>query len=396
MEEQRAGRSGVSARLIASAIIPLVILGAMVAFLLSPGNLLLNIGVPLPDVTIERVEFLDNRIIAHIRNTGPQSIEVTQADVNDRILPAAIEPSRNLQRFEVAEVVIPFEWNEGQPYEIGVTTSDGTRFAKLISAAAATPQPDAGRLSVFALIGTYVGIIPVLIGLLWLPFIRRLSQARYVFFLSLTAGLLIFLGIDALVEANEIAMENVSGAFRGQLLIAMAAIVSFLVLIYASEKLVNRAGARMDLQRPFAIATMVAIGIGLHNLGEGLAIGGAMVLGEVALSTFLIVGFALHNTTEGLAIVAPIAKQKPRILRLIALGMIAGAPAIIGTWIGGFVSSPLASIVFLSIGAGAVLQVVYAIAKFTSHSPKSTFLSGPGVAGIAAGMLIMYLTSLLI
>jgi len=396
VEKQKAHGSGVSARLVASSLVPIVILGAMVAFLLSPGNLLLNIGIPLPDVTIERVEFLDNRIVANIRNTGPQAIEVTQADINDRILPAAIEPSRTLQRFEVARVVIPFEWNEGQPYEIGVTTSDGTRFARSISAASPTPQPDAGQVSVFALIGTYVGIIPVLIGLLWLPFIRRLSQAKYVFFLSLTAGLLIFLGIDALVEANEIALENVSGAFRGQLLIAMAAIVSFLALIYASEKLVNRAGARSDLQRPFAIAMMVAIGIGLHNLGEGLAIGGAMVLGEVALSTFLIVGFALHNTTEGLAIVAPIAKQKPRILRLIALGMIAGAPAIFGTWIGGFVSAPLASIVFLSIGAGAVFQVVYAIAKFADHSTKSTFLSGPGVAGIAVGMLVMYLTSLLV
>jgi zinc transporter ZupT len=121
-----------------------------------------------------------------------------------------------------------------------------------------------------------------------------------------------------------------------------------------------------------------------------------MVLGEVALSTFLIVGFALHNTTEGLAIVAPIAKQKPQILRLVALGIIAGAPAIIGTWIGGFASLPLASIVFLSIGAGAVFQVVYAIAKFANQSTKSTFLSGPGVAGIAVGMLVMYLTSLLI
>ena len=384
-----------SAKLVASAIIPLIVLGAMVAFLLWPGNGLLNAGVPLPDITIERIEFLDGRVAAHVRNTGPQPIEIAQADINDRILPAAIEPSKSLERFAEAKVVIPFQWIEGQPYEIGVTTSDGTRFAKAVTAAAPTPQPDAGRISLFALLGTYVGVIPVLIGLLWYPFIRRLSQPKYNFFLSLTAGLLVFLGIDALVESNEIAIENVAGAFRGQLLIATAAIVSFLALMYVSDRLVDGVKGRM-IQGSFAIALMVAIGIGLHNLGEGLAIGGAMVVGEVALSTFLIVGFTLHNTTEGLAIVAPIAKERPRIPYLIALGIIAGAPAIAGTWIGGFVASPVASIVFLAIGAGAVFQVVVVIMRLVGRSGNGKLLTGPVAGGLAAGMLIMYLTTLLI
>jgi zinc transporter ZupT len=388
---------GISAKLIASAIIPLMVLGAMISFLLWPGNGLLNIGIPLPDVTIERIEFLDGRIAAYIRNTGQQAVEIAQADVNDRIVPAAIEPSKSLERFAEAKVVIPFQWEEGQPYEIGVTTSDGTRFAKAVAAAAPTPQPDAGRVSLFALLGTYVGVIPVMIGLLWYPFIRRLSQPKYSFFLSLTAGLLLFLGIDALVEANEISLENVAGAFRGQLLIATAAIVSFLGLMYVSDRLVDGAAKKKRvIQGSFAIALMVAIGIGLHNLGEGLAIGGAMVVGEVALSTFLIVGFTLHNTTEGLAIVAPMAKERPKIAYLVALGIIAGAPAIAGTWIGGFVASPVASIVFLSIGAGAVFQVVVIIGRFISRSSGGRFLTGPTAAGLAAGMLIMYLTTLLI
>jgi zinc transporter ZupT len=335
-------------------------------------------------------------ITAYVRNTGPQAVEIAQADVNDRIVPAAIEPSKSLERFAEARVVIPFQWIEGQPYEIGVTTSDGTRFAKAVAAAAPTPQPDAGRVSLFALLGTYVGVIPVLIGLLWYPFIKRLSQPKYSFFLSLTAGLLLFLGIDALVEANEISLENVAGAFRGQLLIATAAIVSFLALMYVSDKLVDGASKRRVIQGSFAIALMVAIGIGLHNLGEGLAIGGAMVVGEVALSTFLIVGFTLHNTTEGLAIVAPMAKEKPKILYLVALGIIAGAPAIAGTWIGGFVASPVASIVFLAIGAGAVFQVVVIMGRLISRSSGGRFLTGPTAGGLAAGMLIMYLTTLLI
>lgn len=388
-------REQLSAKLVASAIIPLVVLGAMIAFLLWPGNGLLNIGIPLPDVTIERIEFLDGRIVAYVRNTGPLAVEIAQADVNDRILPAAIEPSRSLERFAEAKVVIPFQWIEGVPYEIGITTSDGTRFAKAVAAAAPTPKPDAEQVSLFALLGTYVGIIPVLIGLLWYPFIKRLSQNKYNFFLSLTAGLLLFLGIDALVDANEIAIANLAGAFQGQLMIATAAIVSFLALMYVSERLVDGARGRL-IQRSFAIALMVAIGIGLHNLGEGLAISGAMVLGEVALSTFLIVGFTLHNTTEGLAIVAPIAKERPRIAYLVALGIIAGAPAIAGMWIGGFVSSPVASIAFLAIGAGAIFQVVVSIGRLVSRSTEGKFLTGPTAAGLAAGMLIMYLTVLLI
>ncbi len=384
-----------SAKMIASAIIPLVVLGAMVGFLLWPGNGLLNIGTPLPDVSIERIEFLDGRIAAHIRNTGPQAVEIAQADVNDRIVPAAVEPSKTLGRFAEAKVVIPFQWIKGLPYEIGVTTSDGVRFAKAVAAATPTPQPDAGRVSLFALLGTYVGVIPVMIGLLWYPFIRRLSQPKYSFFLSLTAGLLLFLGIDALVEANEISLENVAGAFNGQVMITTAALVTFLALMYVSDRLVDGAKGRV-IQGSFAIALMVAIGIGLHNLGEGLAIGGAMVVGEVALSTFLIVGFTLHNTTEGLAIVAPMAKEKPKIAYLVALGIIAGAPAILGTWIGGFVASPVASIVFLAIGAGAVFQVVVVIGRFVSRSSGGKLLKGPVIAGLAVGMLVMYLTTLLI
>jgi ZIP family zinc transporter len=395
MEEQRDRREGTSAKLVASAIIPLIILGAVVAFLLSPLSGLLTVGVPLPDITIERVEFRDELIVAHIRNTGPETIDVVQADVNDRIVSAAIEPSMTLERFGEARVIIPFAWNEAQPYEIGVTTSDGTRFARAITAAAPTPEANATQVSLFAVIGTFVGIIPVLIGLLWYPFVKRLSQNAYVFFLSLTAGLLLFLGIDALVEANEIAIENVAGAFSGQLLIVTGAILSFLMLTYVSERLANRQGAQGTTQKPLAIALMVAVGIGLHNLGEGLAIGGAMVLGEVALGTFLIIGFTLHNTTEGIAIVSPLAKQRPRIMQLVALGLIAGAPAIVGTWIGGFVSSPMASILFLSIGAGAVFQVILAIARFVKGSVGAKLLTGPSIAGVSAGMLIMYLTALL-
>ena len=436
-----------SAKMVAIALVPLAVLAAMIAFIFGPGQQFLGTGTPLPEISIERIEFQEGgRIIAYIRNTGPIDVTVAQADVNDRILPAAIEPSKELPRLVEAKVIIPFPWNEGDPYEIGVTSSDGTRFSKGVNAAAPAATPDIEQAAFFGLIGTYVGIIPVLAGLLWLPFIKRLSLQKYRFFLSLTAGLLVFLGIDALVEGSEIAAESVAGVFNGQILIVLVAILSFLVLMYASTKLGERSKGRtaaattttaeeeeevdklsayddsihasqakktLDQQqqqqqqhlvvvKPVAMALMISIGIGLHNFGEGLAIGASVVLGEIALSTFLIVGFMIHNTTEGLAIVSPLAKTKVRrmIGKIIIMGLIAGVPTIIGTWIGGFIYSPVAAIIFLSIGAGAIFQVVFLIyqgmAKEETERGGKIMSDASIIAGFAAGMLIMYVTGLMV
>jgi zinc transporter, ZIP family len=432
--ENRTDRNTKSSRkkIIIIALIPLLVLGGMIVFLFGPGQSFLNKGIALPEITIERTEFQEGKIIAYIRNTGPEEIEIAQADINDRIIPAAIEPSKTLSRLAEAKVIVPFSWTPGVPYEVGVTTSDGTRFSKSIDAAALAPVPNIEQASYFAIIGVYVGVIPVLIGLLWFPFIKRLSTNKYNFFLSLTVGLLVFLGIDALVESNEITAENIAGAFNGQVLIAMITILSFLVLLYTSEKLIQRAimksainskspllvssssyspdtttTQQQQMIKSVAIALMISIGIGLHNLGEGLAIGAAVVLGKVALSTFLIIGFALHNTTEGLAIVAPMAKSgKVMIRKLVAMGLIAGIPAIIGTWIGGFLYSPIAAIIFLSMGAGAIFQVVFSIASWMAKNNnnnntavdggRKTLLSTSMIAGFVVGMAIMYVTSLLV
>ncbi|MFL6348848.1 MAG: ZIP family metal transporter [Nitrososphaeraceae archaeon] len=428
--------------MICIALIPIVVLAGMIVFLFGPGqSFLLNSGNSLPEITIERIEFQDGKIVALLRNTGPMAVTVAQADVNDRIQPAAIEPSKNLSRLAVAKVIIPFSWNRGEPYEVGITTSDGVRFKKSVEAAALAPTANAEQISFFTIIGIYVGIIPVLIGLLWFPFIKRLSRSKYIFFLSLTAGLLVFLGIDAIVEGNKIAAENVAGVFNGQMLIAMVTIVSFLALLYVSGKLVERANAmekkeeeksettlieqqqpssvssystsakQQQFSKPFMIALMISIGIGLHNLGEGLAIGAAVLLGKVALSTFLIVGFTLHNTTEGLAIVAPMARSANKVIirKLIGMGLIAGAPAIAGAWIGGFLYSPIAAIIFLSIGAGAIFQVVFSIISWIADNNnirggsmqveerrKKTWLNTSLIAGFIVGMVIMYITSLMV
>src|SRR5215204_3132892 len=415
-----------NAKMLAVALVPLVVLAAMIAFIFGPGQQFLGVGTPLPEISIERIEFQEGgKIIAFIRNTGPIDVTVAQADVNDRIQAAAIEPGKELERLAEAKVIIPFPWNRGEAYEIGVTSSDGTRFSKAVNAAAPAPTPDMNQAAFFGLIGTYVGIIPVLTGLLWLPFIR---------ILSLTAGLLVFLGIDALVEGSGIAADSVAGVFNGQILIALVTILSFLALMYASVKLGERSKGREEEEevdelssydskqasqakktldkhqqqqqhrlvvKPVAMAMMISIGIGLHNFGEGLAIGASVVLGEIALGTFLIVGFMLHNTTEGFAIVSPLAKTRVSRMvgKLIIMGLIAGVPTIFGTWIGGFVYSPVAAIIFLSIGAGAIFQVVLLIYQGMAKAQDGggKIMSDASIiAGFAAGMLIMYVTGLMV
>ena len=377
-----------------SAVIPFVLLAVMIVYVFGPGSELIGYGILLPDISIEKIEFVDSEIIATVRNTGPISVDIVMADINDRIYPAAIEPDKHLERFQSAIVRIPFEWNEGEPYAVGLTVDDGTRFEKRVDAAAPSIQPTVEMIAYFAVIGTYVGIIPVLIGLLWFPFISKLSRNKYKFFLALTVGLLLFLGISATEEAIKISAENLSDVFNGALLVATVAIVSFLALNYAGEKLKERAGAS-KLAGPIAIALMIAIGIGLHNFGEGLAIGAAIVLGEAALGAFLIVGFAIHNTTEGFAIAAPMARTKLMIGRLAAMGMIAGVPAIFGAWVGGFVYSPFAAVIFLAIGAGAIFQVIVLIMKWIQNE-EGKLSNSSVLAGIAVGMMIMYATSILV
>jgi len=277
------------------------------------------------------------------------------ADVNDRIQPTAVEPDRFLERFETTLVRIPFEWNEAEPYTIGITIEDGTRFEKQIKAAAPALELTFDLAIFFVIIGTYVGIIPVMIGLLWLPFIKKISKQKYHFFLTLTAGLLLFLAIDSIEEAVEVSDESLADSFNGTLLVSTVVVLSFLGLYYSGNKLVKLADSS-KLTKPVAVVLMISIGIGLHNFGEGLAIGAAVGLGSVVFSTFLIVGFALHNTTEGIAIAAPMSRGKLMLGKLVAMGLIVGSPAIFGAWIGGFVYSPFTSVIFLAIGAGVFFK----------------------------------------
>ena len=377
-----------------SAIAPIVLLAILILFLLGPASTFLQFGIVLPEISIEKVEFIENEIQATVRNTGPVGVNVVVADVNDRIQPAAIEPDIHLERFETGLVRIPYDWNEGQPYTIGLTIDDGTRFEKQVDAASASLEPNSELFVFLGIIGLLIGVVPIMIGLLWYPFIKKLGKNAFNFFLAFTIGLLLFLGLDAIEEAFEISDTHLAPVFNGELLIATVVILSFLGLYGIGNLLIKRSEFS-KLSKGLAISLMVAVGIGLHNLGEGLAVGAAIALGQVALSTFLIIGFAIHNTTEGLAIAAPLTRTKSVIGKMVGFGLIAGIPAIFGTWIGGFSFSPFFIIIFLSIGAGAIFQVVWSIFKFIKEESDS-FSSISIICGIALGLVVMYLTSILI
>jgi len=415
-------------RVVASGAAPLALVVVLVLYVSGPGSTMLEVGVPLPEVTIERVDFVGSEILATVRNTGPIPVSIAVADVNDRIHPAAVEPDAYLERYETAVVRIPFDWNVAEPYTIGITTDDGTRFEREVESAAPALRPSGEMAAFFAVIGTYVGVIPVLIGLLWLPFMRRMGRQVYVFFLAVTVGLLFFLALDSVEEAVDVSQENLAGSFNGLMLLATSVVVSFLGLFYASERLSGSrgiggggrvregdgrtgSGASPRLAGPVAIALMISIGIGLHNFGEGLAIGAAVGLGSVAFSSFLIVGFAIHNVTEGVAIAAPLSRERVAVWKLAGLGVLAGAPAIFGGWVGGFAYSPIASVVFLGVGAGAIFQVMVVLVRWigrgdspangsngsgASGGGSSGLSSAPFAAGIVVGMLIMYVTSILV
>lgn len=378
-----------------SAIGPLILLAIVIAFLMGPGTNFLEFGLVLPEIHIEQISFVDNEIQVIVRNTGPIDVNIVVADVNDRIQPAAIEPDNHLTKFETALVRIPYDWNEGQPYNIGLTIDDGTRFEKSVDAASLKLEANIELIGYLGLIGFLIGIVPIMIGLLWFSFIQKLGSSKYKFFLAFTVGLLLFLAFDAIEEASEISQRHLSDIFNGQLLIMTVVILSFLILFSIGNSLVKKSQFS-KISKPLAISLMIAVGIGFHNFGEGLAVGAAIAFGQVALSTFLIVGFAIHNTTEGFAIAAPMARTKAMVLRLVCLGLIAGTPAIFGTWIGGFSYSPFATVVFLSIGAGAIFQVVVSIIQYMREENENTLSNTSIILGIGLGLTVMYLTSILI
>ena len=353
-------------------------------------------GPPVEELAVERTVLRPGEIDLVVRNTGPDPVEIAQVSVADAYVDFRAD-ELTLGRLEGETLTLNYPWQEGSPYAVSILTSTGATIEHEIEVAVETPEADAGFFGLMAVLGTYVGVIPVALGMLFLPFLRRIRQNWMRILMAFTIGLLAFLAVDATLEGIELGSAS-SGAFGGVELLLLGAGAAYLALVGVDRHLAARnREARAAGASEWRLALMVAIGIGLHNLGEGLAIGAAYSIGALALGAFLVIGFALHNTTEGLAIVAPLsrANQRPGLVRLLALGLIAGAPAILGAVIGASVYNPELSALLLGIGVGAIIQVVQQLWP-SMRDERGDALHPGSVIGIIAGALALYATGLLI
>jgi zinc transporter ZupT len=391
--------------------VPLAILAVAIGlFVLLGAPGLERIGVPQERLAVERTVLKPGEIRLHVRNDGPDPVRIRQVIVNDAFA-SFTQSDDDIGRLAGSEIDVEYPWIEGQDYEVRLLTDSGVTIDHTITAATETPDADVGFYGLMALIGLYVGVIPVGIGMLWLPWVRGIDTRWVRFLLAFTVGLLAFLGIEALLEGTDVAGTGAE-ALGGAALVWLGAAAAFLALAGVDAWLRGRraasgggdgaargggdgaTGASSGLG--YRAALLVAIGIGLHNLGEGLAIGSAYAVGSLALGATLVVGFALHNTTEGLAIVSPVARERSATLgRLALLGLIAGAPAVLGAWIGASAYQPSLAAFMFGVGAGAIAQVIVQIAP-QIRDRAGRLLHPLAVAGLLTGLAVMYVTGLLV
>jgi zinc transporter, ZIP family len=368
------------------ALVPLVALVAMVSLFATTGGSLIDLlgrtPPPADAFDVRRVEFKPGEIKVRVTNPQPEELTIAAVTVDDAIVPFSIDGDATLERLRSATIVIPYAWVEDEPILIGITSSSGIETTHEIAAAVETPEPSAKGFLGFGLVGLFVGVIPVALGLLWLPSLRRARPEWLAAFMALTAGLLTFLALEALSEAFSL-QASLPSALGGAGIVLLGFVVSYLTLTYLSHKLA-------------ALATLVAIGIGLHNFGEGLAIGTSFAFGELALGTFLIIGFMVHNVTEGLGIAtATTEERRASYARLGLLVLIAGAPAILGAWTGGYVRSDVLGVVFFAAAAGAAFEVVVEVGRWLRTRAPGGLTSGWVLGGFLGGVAVMYVTGLL-
>ncbi|HUP31556.1 MAG TPA: hypothetical protein VM184_00870 [Gaiellaceae bacterium] len=395
MEANVARRGELSWRL--WALVPVVLLALAVGGYVASGASLAGlIGTNPPqadEFDVRRVEFKPGEI--RIRVTNPQQDDLTIASVtvDDAIVPFTLDGPGTLGRLRSSTVVVPFDWVADDPIAVGVTSSTGIETVEEIPAAVETPGVTAGAFLGYGIIGFLVGVLPVALGLLWLPSLRRVEQRWLTAFMALTAGLLAFLGVEALFEAFEF-QAVVPGAFGGPGLVLLGLAASFLTMTFVSGRFSGSSGGVIG---GAALALLVAIGIGLHNFGEGLAIGTSFAFGQLTLGSFLIVGFMVHNVTEGLGIAAPAAEGGVSLskARLAALVAIAGVPTILGAWLGGFVANDVLAALFFGAAAGAAFEVVAEVVRYVGRRDPAGLRSAYAVGGFLSGIAIMYATGLL-
>lgn len=383
------------------ALVPLGLLALMLGVIIAMGTGLSDNGAPpIEALAIQRITLpAPNEIELSVINDGPDPVTIAQVLVDEAYWSFTQEPAGAIGRRDQATFSIPYPWVEGETTAITLLSSTGVAFGAEIPVAIESPHLDRQSVLRYGLIGVYVGIIPVALGLLWYPILRRLGRKRMNFILALTVGLLLFLTVDMFLEAQELAADA-PVTFDAPVLVPLLAILTAGLLVTFSRWLKTR-GDRLQAQRDgsLMLAYQIALGIGLHNLGEGLAIGSAFSIGEAALGVFLIVGFTLHNVTEGIGVAAPLVENRPPLRHFVALALLAGGPAVLGTWIGAFIFSPFWTAVFLAIGVGAIVQVIYEVGRLVWRSQARA--GEPGLTwttfgGLAAGIAVMYATALIV
>lgn len=380
----------------ALALVPLIlIVGALGAFALFGDSTLGDrVGPPAEELAVERTVLRPGEIDMTLRNTGPDPVQIGQVSVNDAFVSFSTD-KQEVGRLSTQHLTLDYPWQEGSPYVVTMVTATGVTIEHQIEAAVETPSADSGFFGLMALIGVYIGVLPVVLGMLFLPLMRRLDASWIRLAMAVTIGLLGFLVIDGSLEGLQIADQG-SGAFGGVALVIIGAVVAYFALTAIDRYLRSRRdAAQAQGASGFRLALMVAIGIGLHNLGEGLAIGSAYAIGALALGAFLIIGFAIQNTTEGFAVVAPLNNERPSLGRLALLGVIAGAPAILGTVVGATAYNAELASLLIGVGVGAVVQVIGQLVP-AMRDATGQALYPASIGGILAGGAALYVTGLLV
>lgn len=371
-------------------LIPLLLLAAVLSYIVVTGGGLQELaGPPVEHLSITRITLPQSGSIeVEVVNDGPQELTIAQVAVDDAYWSFEVTPSATVPRFGSALFTIPYPWVQDEAHVVKLLSSIGTPFEGDLAVAVTTPQPSWSLFFRFGLVGLYVGLVPIALGMLWFPLLRGLGRAGMNFALSLTIGLLLYLAVGTWLDALEFA-AMLPVFWQGVPLVLLVAVLTLGILLAL--------GNRGDTERtPLQVAYLIALGIGLHNLGEGLAIGAAFRLGEAALGTFLVVGFTLHNITEGVGIVTPLVREPPRLLQFVLLALLAGAPAIIGIWVGGLIFSPVAATIFLAIGVGAILQVIWEVGKLLARDAAryhERVVNWSTLGGLSTGVAIMYFTA---
>lgn len=399
--KSRSGMAGIPTPVLA--LVPLLLLAGVVALIVrTDAGLGERELPPIETLNVQRVTLPEpNKIEISVVNDGPDPITIAQVLVDDAYWQFDLKPAGELDRLESATIAIPYPWVKDEGHSIQILSSTGAVFSADIAVAFEAPKTDGESVARFGLVGLYVGVIPVALGLLWYPLLRRLGRQGMAFVLALTIGLLAFLVADMWGEAQEVAL-GVAGAFDAPVLIPVLALLTAALLVTVGNALRRRGGPDDDPASGRAglrLAYQISVGIGLHNLGEGLAIGSAFALGETALGVFLIVGFTLHNVTEGVGIAAPVVKVRPSLAHFAGLALVAGAPAILGTWIGAFTYSAFWTTIFLAVGIGAILQVIWEVGRLIyrgQQRAREPLFTWTTFGGVTAGAAVMYATALLV